>query len=128
MQTRRHSRVSQLLKQELAAILQREIPVNEAGLLTVNEVLLSPDLRKATVYVTFLGDEEQQQRGWFLLRQQQTRIQNQLAQAVVLKNTPRLRFLRDESVARGSRVLEILGQIEEQLPPPESGSPESDRS
>lgn len=130
MQTRRHTRVSELLKRELSAILQRELPVAEAGLLTISEVLLSPDLRHATVYVTLFGNPDHQQRGWNLLRQNQSRIQNQLAHAVILKNTPRLRFLRDESIARGSRVLAILDQIEEQLdePPPPPAPAPPDRS
>lgn len=106
----------ELLKRELSAILQRELPLSQGGLFTVNEVLVSNDLRNATVCVGFFGSPEQQRRGWALLRQQQARIQDQLAHAVVLKNTPKLRFEPDTSVARGDRILQILDQIEDELP------------
>jgi ribosome-binding factor A len=38
-----------------------------------------------------------------------------------LKYTPRLRFLVDDSIARGNRVLEIIEELEKTLPeePPE---------
>jgi len=35
----------------------------------------------------------------------------------VLKYTPRLRFVRDDSVERGNRVLQILEELERTLPP-----------
>lgn len=124
MQNRRHTRVRELLKRELSAILQREIPLSEGGgLFTVNEVLVSNDLRNATVFLGFFGSGDQQRRGWALLRKHQSRIQDELARAVVLKNTPRLRFETDDSVVRGDRVLEILNQLEEDLPPTEEPQP-----
>jgi ribosome-binding factor A len=36
--------------------------------------------------------------------------------AIVLKYTPRLRFLMDDSIARGNRVLGILSELEKTLP------------
>ncbi len=96
--------------------MQRELPVAEIGLISVNEVAISNDLRNATVFVSFLGDEKQQTKAWASLRKHRQRIQSQVAQAVVMKNTPRLRFEQDTSVARGDRILQILGEIEEQTP------------
>jgi ribosome-binding factor A len=39
-----------------------------------------------------------------------------LGRAVVLKHTPRLRFVLDDSIERGNRVLAILAEIERTLP------------
>lgn len=115
MQGRRHERVRELLKRELGAILQRELPVAEAGLVTVNEVQVASDLRNAIIYVGFVGNEEAQQRGWALLRQQKPHIQDLLGRALVMKHTPKLRFVHDHAIERGTRVLQIIEELEHEL-------------
>lgn len=122
MQGRRHERVRELLKRELGAILLRELPVNETGLATINEVLVSGDLRNAMVYVGFLGNEAAQRQAWNLLRKRQSRIQEALGQAVSLKRTPRLRFIHDHAIEHGTRVLQIIEEIEQDLPPTEDSA------
>jgi ribosome-binding factor A len=47
-----------------------------------------------------------------LLELKRVRIQGLIARGVVLKYTPRLRFVLDESVERGNRVLKILEELE----------------
>lgn len=122
MQGRRHERVRELLKRELGAIILRELPVSEAGMATVNEVLVSSDLRNAEVYVGFLGDEPAQRAAWTLLRKHQPRIQNALGEAIHLKRTPRLRFVHDHAIERGDRILRIIEEIEQDLPPEEDSA------
>lgn len=117
MQSRRHERVRELLKRELSSILLREFPVSEAGLLSVNEVVMAGDLQSALVYIGIVGSAEQQKRGLALLHQHRGRIQHMVGSAVVLKYTPQLRFVVDDAIARGNRVLQIMSEIEPTLPP-----------
>ncbi len=117
MHNRRHERVRELLKRELSALLLREFHAPEAGLMTVNEVLVAGDLQSATVYVSILGTPDQQKRGFNLLQEHRKRLRGMVGSAVVLKYTPELRFVLDEAVARGNRVLQILDEIEPTLPP-----------
>lgn len=108
----RMQRVRELLKRAIGEAIRQELPVSEAGLITVNEVDVAGDLKSATVYVSVLGNEGQQKRGFELLNQQRPRIQDLMSRAVVLKYTPVLRFVLDDSVVRGNRVLEIIEEIE----------------
>lgn len=117
MQNRRHERVRELLKRELSSILLREFPVAEAGLISVNDVIISGDLQSATIYVGIVGSPDQQRRGLGLLQQQRGRIRTMVGSAVVLKYTPQLRFVVDDAIVRGNRVLQILHEIEPSLPP-----------
>lgn len=117
MQSRRYERVRELLKRELSILLLREFPLSEAGLLSVNEVALAGDLQSAVVYVGVVGSPEQHKRAFALLNLHRGRIQSMVASAVVLKYTPQLTFVADEAIARGNRVLRILEEIEEALPP-----------
>src|SRR6266542_1525795 len=117
MQSLRHQRVRELLKREIGEIIRREIPTGDAGLITVNDVGIAGDLQSATVFVGIVGTAEQQRKGLELLRQERVRIQGLVGRAIVLKYTPKLRFVRDYSVERGNRVLEILNDIERSQSP-----------
>jgi ribosome-binding factor A len=104
--------VRELLKRAIGEAIRQELPVSEAGLVTVNDVDVAGDLKSAVVFISILGNADQQKRGFELLVRQRPRIQDLMARAVVLKFTPKLRFVLDDSVVRGNRVLEIIEELE----------------
>ena len=116
MPSHRLQRVRELLKREIGEVIRREIPVTEAGLVSVNDVDPAGDLKSATVFISILGNADQQKRGLAMLTQHRARIQGLVARSVVLKYTPTLRFVIDDSVARGNRVLEIIDELEKATP------------
>jgi ribosome-binding factor A len=115
MASLRLERVRELLKRELGEIIRRELPVTEAGLVTVNDVDVASDLHTAIVFISILGNADQQKRGVALLTENRIRIQNLVARGVILKYTPKLRFILDDSVVRGNRVMQILDELDHQL-------------
>jgi ribosome-binding factor A len=116
MASHRLQRVRELLKREIGEAIRREIPVDQAGLVTVNDVDVAGDLRIATVFIGILGNPEQQRTGLAMLQRNRARIQGLVAKAVILKYTPQLRFVVDDSVTRGNRVLDIIAQLEKDSP------------
>src|SRR3974390_3263233 len=98
MPSLRLQRVRELLKREIGEAIRREFEVSEAGLISVNDVDVSGDLHSAVVFISILGSAEQQKRGLTLLERHRSRIQGLVGRAVVLKYTPRLRFLMDDSI------------------------------
>jgi ribosome-binding factor A len=116
MPSHRLLRVRELLKREIGEAIRREIPVQQAGLVTVNDVDVAGDLKNARVYIGLLGTTEQKKTALDLLNKNRPRIQSIVAKTVVLKYTPRLKFLFDESVTRGSRVLQIIEELEKTTP------------
>jgi ribosome-binding factor A len=106
----RLARVAEILKRELSVIILREVPADGA-LITVNAVDVSPDLRNATVHVGILGTASQQKLVLERLEQHRAVLQAECSKRVVLKFTPHLRFRLDESIERGSRVLDILDEL-----------------
>jgi ribosome-binding factor A len=117
MHGRRHDRVRELLKRELSLLLQREFLPAQTGLIAVHDVAVSGDLKSAVVYLGFVGTAEQRKRGWALVLEHRLRLQSLLGHAVRLKYTPRLRFVQDDSIERGDRVLRLIEEIEKTLPP-----------
>jgi ribosome-binding factor A len=117
MGSHRQARVRELLKRQLGEVIRRELPVDQAGLITVNDVDVSGDLRAATVYIGILGNSDQQRNGLLLLQRNRIRIQSLVARSVILRYTPQLRFATDDSIIRGNRVMQIIEEIERNSPP-----------
>ena len=103
-------RVNELLKRELSTIIAREIVFDNA-LVTVNHVDATPDLKNAHVFVSVLGSEKAE-NVMKKLEKHRPAFQSELARRVTMKFTPHLIFHLDESIARGSRIVEILQQID----------------
>ena len=118
----RLERVRELLKRELGEIIRRELPLAEAGLITVNEVTISKDLQLATVYVGVVGTQPQRKKALALLGQSRKKLQGLVGRAIILKYTPRLHFVLDEAIERGNRVLQILEELEPPSPSHETAS------
>lgn len=116
MASLRMQRVRELLKRQIGEVIRREFPVSEAGLVTVNDVDVAGDLHSALVFISILGNAEQQKRGLDVLTRHRKRIQGLVARAVVLKYTPTLKFVVDDSVVRGNKVLQIIEELEKAEP------------
>jgi len=112
MPSHRLQRVRELLKREIGEAIRREFHVSECGLISVNDVDVAGDLKSATVFISILGNPDQQKRGLQLLTEHRVRIQGLVGRAVVLKYTPTLKFVFDDSIARGNRVLQIIEELE----------------
>ncbi|MBC8003356.1 MAG: 30S ribosome-binding factor RbfA [Opitutaceae bacterium] len=122
----RIQRVQELLKREIGEIIRRLLPVSVVGVITVNDVIATGDLKLATVYVGVLGGPDEKKRALRLLQEQRKTIQGEVGRQVVLRFTPQLRFVVDESIERGNRVLQILEELEPPAPPsPNEKTPES---
>lgn len=119
MQSLRHQRVRELLKREIGEVIRRELPLSEVGLITVNDVGVASDLHSATVFIGVIGTADQKKNALGLLQRERKRIQSLVGHNVVLKYTPQLRFVVDDSIERGNKVLEIIEGLEKEMPPTE---------
>lgn len=124
MPSLRLQRVRELLKREIGEAIRREFDVSEAGLITVNDVDVAGDLHSAVVFISILGNPDQQKRGFTLLTNNRKRIQGLVGRAVVLKYTPTLKFKMDDSVLRGNKVLQIIDELDKVSPVAPAAPPE----
>ena len=108
----RHERVRELLKRAIGEAIRREFNTDEVGLITVNDIDVGGDLRTAVVFITILGNPTQQKNGLQALEQNRILIQSLVAKSVILKYTPTLKFIVDDSIVRGNRVLQILDELD----------------
>jgi len=103
-------RVNEIVKRELSVLLARDVAFDDA-LVTVNQVKVTPDLKKAHVFVSVLGSEPKASV-MAKLETHRTILQADLTKRVVLKYTPHLVFHLDDSIERGTRIIEILQELE----------------
>jgi len=116
MQSLRHARVRELLKRAIGEAVRREFNVDEVGLITINDVDVGGDLKSAVAFVSILGNAGQQKRGLQVLEENRLRLQGLVAKSVVLKYSPTLKFIVDDSIVRGNRVLQIIDELEKESP------------
>ena len=116
MPSLRLEKVRELLKRALGEAIRREFNVSDVGLISVNDVDCAGDLKAATVYVSILGNADQQKRGLTKLTEHRSRIQEVMAKSIVLKYTPVLKFVVDDSLVRGNRVMQILDELDKTTP------------
>lgn len=112
----RQQRVRELLKRAIGEAIRREFNVSEAGLISVNDVDCTGDLKSAVVFISILGSVDQQKRGLALLTEHRARLQGLVAKSVILRYTPTLRFVIDDSIVRGNRVMQIIEELDKTAP------------
>ncbi|MBI3882076.1 MAG: 30S ribosome-binding factor RbfA [Verrucomicrobia bacterium] len=118
MQTLRLERVRELLKRAISEVLRREVPMSDCGLISVNDVKVAKDLQSALVFVGVVGSEPQKKKAGAFLGKEAKRLQTLVGAVVELRYTPRLKFIADDSIERGNRVIAILDELETKPPEP----------
>jgi ribosome-binding factor A len=101
--------------EEFREILAEEIPRLKdprIGFVTVTRVDIGPDLRKATVFYTVMGENRDQRRTRAGLISARSHLRSTLGHQVRLKYTPELEFEEDVGLVQLERVTELLKQIE----------------
>jgi ribosome-binding factor A len=109
----RMRRVDEAVRQVLSDAIGKELKDPRIGFVTVTAVQTSPDLRRARVFVSVLGDGAVRRRSLDGLRSAHGVLQRRVAGELHLKHTPTLDFLYDDTTDRGMRIQELLDREEE---------------
>jgi len=110
----RAQKVGSLIKEELSMLLQRNYSMSEYGFLTVTDIIMSPDLRIAKVYISVYGDAERKKKSFAMLEAQKTSIRSMIGHSVRLRYTPEIIFYLDETVDKALKLESIFKKIHEQ--------------
>ena len=104
-------RVSELALRELSELLHSKWRGESVGI-TLSHADVAPDLRKARIYYTAIGGREAQaEAGRFLVRIRKE-LKALMVKKITLKYTPALEFFYDYNVDRGTRVMELLDELD----------------
>ena len=85
------------------------------GFVTVTGVRTTTDLEHATVWISVLGSERQQDRTLAALERAAGVLQGRLARELHLRRTPQLLFAYDHTVERGARMTKLIDELARDL-------------
>ena len=109
--SQRTARVDELLREEISAILQREVDDPRIGFLTITEVEVSRDLSHANVWVSVIGGADEKKLTLRALSHAMPFVRQRLGK-LRLKRIPALHVKEDDTAERGTRVLQILDNLD----------------
>jgi len=132
--------VAKQIQRELADMLTRDPVLQRAvlpeaalgadrylsSLTTIADVELSNDLQVCKVYVSVFGDERGKKVAIDGLKAKTKYVRSQIGKRMKLRLTPEIRFIEDESMERGSRILAILDKLKEEREQQEGKDGEED--
>lgn len=106
----RMQRIADQIQQELAQLLLVKVSDPRFHSVSITAVDVSPDMANATIFVSVFNTENSPEvlkalnnaAGFF---------RRELAQTLNLRITPRLRFVYDTSIAKGTRLAALINQL-----------------
>ena len=119
--TQRTDRVAEEFREILAEEVQR-LKDPRIGFVTLTGVEVTPDLRKARIFYTVLGNEKEGRATAAGLRSATPHLRQAVGRQVRLKVTPELEFRVDEGMERSRRIDEIIERIHHEEDGDDDGS------
>jgi ribosome-binding factor A len=114
MASRRLDKVNELMRREIGTFVQKEFDWN-GTIVSILDVEITEDLKEGRVWVGVVGRMAPDQVLEKLTRNR-AMIQKAVSKRVVLRNTPKLTFKHDNSAQRGVDMVNLLDDIEQNLP------------
>lgn len=112
--SQRLERLSELLKEELGALLLSEVKDPRIGMATITAVEVSADLRHANIYLSIMGDRQQREQGIAGIESAKGFLRGELGKRLRMKYTPELHFRLDRSAEASRKVAKVFRRLEKE--------------
>jgi len=114
-QYKRSVRIGEQILRELSVTVGGTLVDRFAGLVTFTRVHVTDDLRYATVYYSYLGNESDKQSVDNFLRREAGKIRSQVGGPLRIRHIPEFKFKFDSSIEAGLRIEQLLNEIKDDL-------------
>ena|SRR5919199_855049 len=108
----RQERLGELIAAELSDLLRTRVKDPRVGFASITHVEVSGDLRHAKVFVSVMGELSEQEETIKALKHATGFLRHELAERITIRYMPELVFKLDTSIEQGSRILEMIRQLE----------------
>ncbi len=118
--SRRTERLSGLFRSELAGLITSELrDPRITGMISITSVDVSPDLERATVYVSVLADDTAKQKASLAaLNNAAPFLRKHLMGRVHIRRVPTFEFEADHTIEEGARMLALMKMVAAEREPP----------
>jgi ribosome-binding factor A len=110
--SQRTEKVDELLRQEITSIVARDVADPRIGFVTITSVETTRDLRHAKVWVSVIGQPAERDATIAALGRAMPFVRHELGLRLRLKRIPDLHVRLDDTAERGTRVLQLLNELE----------------
>ena len=103
----KQERIASIIRKNIAEIIQFQVKDPHLGFVSIPEVRVSKDFSYATVYVSFLKEEDIDP-SLEVLNKAKGFIRTELAHKLDTRRVPEIRFVLDEGYKKEERITELL--------------------
>lgn len=112
--SRRTEQVGQEIQRILSEVLEFDLKDPRIGFATVTSVNVTPDLLRANVNVSVLGDEAERRESLRALERAKGFLRRRIGEELSLRQVPDLKLHLDTSLDHALRIGELLHDVEEE--------------
>jgi ribosome-binding factor A len=109
---RRTERLAEEIREEVAAMIGRELKDPRIGFVTVTRVELAADLRNAKVLVSVLGGSGDRDKTLEGLRRAAGFVRREIGRRIRMRHAPEISFQFDSGIDATDRVARLLDEVE----------------
>ena len=106
----RDKRIGEQIQKDLMDILRVRVKDPRAKWITITDVEVNPDFSWAKIFYTTMDDNLREDAGK-ALDSARGFIRSELSKGFKTYSIPQLKFVYDESLERGSKILSIINQV-----------------
>ncbi|NQT32784.1 MAG: 30S ribosome-binding factor RbfA [Candidatus Omnitrophica bacterium] len=114
--TDRMDRIEKTIKREVTRMLQEDINDSRIEHVTITEVEVSRDLRRAKVFFVFDGDGKEKEKAVNALKHASKFVRGILAKRIKMKFSPEIFFQEDLSGEKEKLIDSLFEKIEKENP------------
>ena len=107
----RQKKLSSLLKNEISNLLLKKINDSRIGFISITEIKISSDLRKAWIYYSQIGSNEKKQETKKGLSSATKFIHSELSKSIRYMAIPKIHFRFDDSLEKGVNLINKINQL-----------------
>jgi ribosome-binding factor A len=104
----RVERVAAFIREEVSRIIREDVSDPRIGFVSITGVDVSPDLENARIRVSILANTQEKKESMKGLYSATSFIRGKLGELMETRVVPELTFINDDSLEKGSRVLNII--------------------
>lgn len=112
--SKRTEQIGDEIQRILGEVIQSEVKDPRVGFVTVTGVTMTPDLLRANVRISVLGDDKERKTTMQVLERAKGFLRRRVAEELSMRQTPELKLHLDTSLDHALRIGELLHQIDEE--------------
>lgn len=112
--SKRTEQIGDEIQRILGEVIQSELKDPRVGFATVTGVTVTPDLLRANVRISVMGDDEERKATMRTLEHARGYLRRRVGDELTIRQVPELRLHLDTSLDHAMRISELLHDIEEE--------------